>query len=286
VSLATMCLLWPYIFVDPFPHLVDSVRSMSKFPWDMTVPFSGERYSALNLPRRYTLEWLVIGSPLPVVVFAAVGLALAALRLRAGYSPIVLIGLSFVVPVATFVALRPTMYNGPRHFLFVVPAMVLLAVYGLTWLTAFLARRHRALAGGLVALVLAVQGQAVATMVAIHPYEYSYFSPVVGGLPGAVGRYELDYWGTCNKAAAEWLAKNHTGRAPVTVEVSAPAFLTTNYLPRNGFEVTNRSPDFYIWAVREHLADRHPSYRTVYEERVQGYAMCIVKAKPHTSGSP
>lgn len=280
LSLLTMCTLWPYIFLDPLPHFADSIGSMANFPWSGMVPFGDKRYSALDLPRRYTLEWLVIGSPTPVVVFAAIGGALTAARLRTGDARIILIGLSFVVPAAALILLRPTMYNGPRHFLFVVPSMVLLAVYALMRLWAVLARRHVALAGGLAALTLAAQAHTVCTAAAIHPYEYSYFNPIVGGLPGAVGRYELDYWGTCNKTAAEWLALNHGGREePVTVDVSGPAFLTTNYLPRNGFKVTNKNPDFYIWSIREWIPDEYPSYRTVHQEYVQGYAMCVVKAR-------
>jgi len=44
----------------------------------------------------------------------------------------------------------------------------------------------------------------------LHPYEYMYFSPLVGGVPGATGKYDMDYWGVCNKLSAEWLASNYT----------------------------------------------------------------------------
>jgi hypothetical protein len=30
--------------------------------------------------------------------------------------------------------------------------------------------------------------------VQLHPYQYLYYSPLVGGLPGASGRYVTDYW--------------------------------------------------------------------------------------------
>jgi len=32
------------------------------------------------------------------------------------------------------------------------------------------------------------------TLIRLHPYEYLFYNPVVGGLEGASRRYELDYW--------------------------------------------------------------------------------------------
>jgi hypothetical protein len=31
-------------------------------------------------------------------------------------------------------------------------------------------------------------------MIALHPYQYLYFNRLVGGLEGASGRYDTDYW--------------------------------------------------------------------------------------------
>ena len=32
-------------------------------------------------------------------------------------------------------------------------------------------------------------------MVELHPYEYIYYNAFAGGVAGAAGRYDLDYWG-------------------------------------------------------------------------------------------
>ena len=31
-------------------------------------------------------------------------------------------------------------------------------------------------------------------LVRLHPYEYMFYNPLVGGLEGAARRYEMDYW--------------------------------------------------------------------------------------------
>jgi hypothetical protein len=43
-------------------------------------------------------------------------------------------------------------------------------------------------------------------MVRLHPYEYTYFNRLAGGVAGAHGRYMLDYWGLSFKQASQELA--------------------------------------------------------------------------------
>ena len=42
-------------------------------------------------------------------------------------------------------------------------------------------------------------------MVRLHPYEYTYFNRLAGGVAGAHGRYMLDYWGLSFKQASQGL---------------------------------------------------------------------------------
>jgi hypothetical protein len=45
----------------------------------------------------------------------------------------------------------------------------------------------------------------VIEMVRLHPYQYTYFNHVAGGVSGARGRYMLDYWGLSFKEASDKL---------------------------------------------------------------------------------
>jgi len=44
-------------------------------------------------------------------------------------------------------------------------------------------------------------------MVRLHPYQYTYFNRLIGGVAGAQSRYMLDYWGLSFKQAAQALAE-------------------------------------------------------------------------------
>ena len=61
------------------------------------------------------------------------------------------------------------------------------------------------LAGGLILPVV--------EFVRLHPYEYTYFNHIAGGVAGADGRYMRDYWGLSFKQAGEALRANFEGAA-------------------------------------------------------------------------
>ena len=46
------------------------------------------------------------------------------------------------------------------------------------------------------------------SMISMHPYQYSYFNPLFGGIKKAYGNFETDYWMLSVKEASNWLI-NH-----------------------------------------------------------------------------
>lgn len=203
---------------------------------------------------------------------------------------IVLICLALLIPLGALVYLRSTLYDGMRQFLFLVPLLILLGVYGFMSLCTFLVRRRQMIAVvGLVVLALGAQVQVIHDLVALHPYEYMYFSPLVGGVPGATGKYDMDYWGVCEKPSAEWLASNYTkytDHPSPTVSTPYAFEMVTLYLPGvfRAVERTN-TPDFYISITRLGRDHELPSYKIIHTVSVQGYLACVVKVKPSSSSA-
>jgi hypothetical protein len=81
-----------------------------------------------------------------------------------------------------------------RHFLFLLPPLAVLAGVGFSELVDTLEMNGRRLAAGAIALVGACFLWEGATLVRLHPYENLFYNALVGGLPGAFRRYDLDYW--------------------------------------------------------------------------------------------
>jgi uncharacterized protein YfiM (DUF2279 family) len=67
------------------------------------------------------------------------------------------------------------------------------------------ARRSRWAAIAGAAVLLVGVGGATAEMVRLHPYEYTYFNWLAGGMAHARDRFMLDYWGLSFKQASQAL---------------------------------------------------------------------------------
>ena len=103
--------------------------------------------------------------------------------------------LAATLPVLVTVAARPAMYNGIRHFVFVLPPFAALGGLAGAWIATRLAQHGRmAIAAGVAVLCLGVASPMV-ELVRLHPFEYTHFNRIAGGVAGARPRYMLDYWG-------------------------------------------------------------------------------------------
>jgi tetratricopeptide (TPR) repeat protein len=134
-----------------------------------------------------------------------------------------LLGFSILFPLVFVVLIQSNLYGSWRHFLFVYPGIVLIAALGFH---ALLARyKHRAVRVSAVVLFLALAVHPVRFMAANHPYYYLYYNQFTGGLKGAYGNYETDYYYHSMREGAEWLQeylKNKPNKAEIVVGGNFP----------------------------------------------------------------
>ncbi|HVX91790.1 MAG TPA: glycosyltransferase family 39 protein [Xanthobacteraceae bacterium] len=211
IAYVVMGLIWPWSVLAPLNPL-RAVAYFSTFfekPWKEL--FEGVLLAVPDMPRTYVPTFLLLQLPEIFLVLGVAGLAGALLAQFRGDVPpqrralLLLLATAVIFPVALTVATRPAMYNGIRHFVFLLPALAALA--GLAGAIAFQRlgaswRPARASLAGLFALGLALP---LKEMAAIHPYEYTYFNVLAGGVPGADRRFMLDYWGLSFKQVSEQL---------------------------------------------------------------------------------
>lgn len=278
VSVLTMIALWPSLLLRPLPQLPELILGLSYDPWNETVLFGGTPSSATHLPRLYALAWLVTGSPPAVVLCTLLGLITALvflLRKRVVDPKIAVISLAFLMPLAAIVG-QPAIAQGAS--LFLVPPMILLAVYGVIHFSHFLISHQQKMVAAGLSLLLIGYGFVVKDIADLYPYEALYFSPLVGGLQGAVDTYGVASWGGCQKASAQWLASYTNKKHPSVEGVPHGESLTTMYLPRT-FHVDEKHPDFAVTPVERGGRTAYPSYRVIYTERRERVPLCIVKAR-------
>ena len=212
LAYAVMALVWPWSVTDPLNPL-RAVAYFSHFfekPWQEL--FAGALITVTEMPRTYVLTLFALQLPeifLLLALAGTVGALIAACGRNLAPNRraiLVLVLLAATLPIAAAVLARPAMYNGIRHFLFVLPPLAILGGLASAWLIAALRQHSRWLAAAAGVAILAGMALPVVAMVRLHPYEYTFFNRLAGGVAAAHGRYMLDYWGLSFKQASQGLA--------------------------------------------------------------------------------
>jgi hypothetical protein len=244
IAVLTMYITWPYLWPDPVGHFVETVQIMAQHPWPGNVLFNGDYYRANGLPPSYMPVLLGIQLTEPVWVLFAGGLTIAIYGLvKRSTESRELLALTlawFVLPLATFIIVRPTMYDNFRQSFFILPPVFLMT--GL----AFEQLRKPILQSALITLVVL---PGILAAIRLHPYEYIYYNEFVDGVAGAENRFELDYWGTSYRDAAEQL--NRIAPPNASVWVDGPAHLLATFA----------RPDVHLYSAYE--AERADYYDAV-----------------------
>ena len=131
--------------------------------------------------------------------------ALALARARAS----LVVAVAAFVPLAVMIAQQSTMYDGIRHVLFTLPMLALVAAFGLQRILPLL-RRMPVVAGTVSAAYAAALA---ATLTILHPLEYTAMNALAGGVAGAEGRFERDYWSMAIPEAVQRLKRRLDGPA-------------------------------------------------------------------------
>jgi hypothetical protein len=244
IAILAMYITWPYLWPNPIGHFLETVQIMAQHPWPGSVLFNSVSYEANNLPPSYVPTFLAIQLTEPVWVLFIVGLGAAIYgvmkRRTESRELLALTIVWFIVPLVTFIILRPTLYDNFRQSFFIVPPIFFTA--GLV----FDLIRKPALQGALIALVIL---PGLIASISLHPYEYVYYNRFIGGVSGAVDRFELDYWGTSYREAAD--EANRIAPPNANIWVDGPAHVFNSFA----------RPDFHIYSPQE--ADRAEHYDVV-----------------------
>ena len=206
-----MGLIWPWSIMEP----VNPFRALTYFshffekPWKEM--FDGALVSVPDMPWSYLPTLFALQLPevlLVLCVAAVVGtfMSLSRTDVPARRKTIFLmLTLAATLPLVMAMVKRPALYNGIRHFIFVIPPMAVLAGAAFAWGMNWLKHNHRrwqpvALAVFTFGLMLPL-----GEMIRLHPYQYTHFNYIAGTVRSADNLFMLDYWGLALKQASDGL---------------------------------------------------------------------------------
>ncbi len=215
-------LFWPILYFDP-GSFIQSIKTMSNFPYEWAFLYRGAYYHCTELFRSYLPTWIAITTPIPyLALFLLGGVVVIVRSVRNFFKPqwikdhpaYPLLLYWFLVPFLYVIIKRPCIYNGWRHFYFLYPALVLIGVIGIEYVYTVI-RNHKAmqkpdrriLTASMTIFLIALLANVAYSMALDHPNEFVYFNRFAGrNMNEIMTRYEVDYFGMAYYQALEYIA--------------------------------------------------------------------------------
>src|SRR5258708_3058333 len=173
--------------------------------------FAAPLVSVPDMPWSYLPTLFALQLPELLLGLSIAGLVIAMTSLsHADVSPrrktiLLMLTLAATLPLLVAMVKRPALYNGIRHFIFVIPPMAVLGGAAFTWLMDWLRVKHRAAHAAAMAIFSFGLMVPLAGMIRLHPYQYTHFNYIAGTVRSADSLYMLDYWGLALKQASDAL---------------------------------------------------------------------------------
>jgi hypothetical protein len=216
-----MGLIWPWSIMEPgnpFQALTYFSHFFEK-PWKEM--FDGALVSVPDMPWSYLPTLFALQLPEVLLALAIAGVVGAFMTLSRKdvaarrKTILLMLTLAATLPLVIAMVKRPALYNGIRHFIFVIPPMTVLAGLAFTWLMNWLREHHRNWQPAAVAVFAFGLLLPMGEMIRLHPYQYTHFNHIAGTVRAADDLYMLDYWGLALKQASDSLREELIERQEV-----------------------------------------------------------------------
>lgn len=195
-SLICFLFFWPQFYFFSLREIFDVVRLFTNYSdWANQVQIHGDYFNFDSVPRYYMIMYFTISMPILLVVLAVIGSVLSAVR----RDPVVAAAVICIAFFSYQAGTRALVYGGYRHFTFLLPFTSLLAAVPVARVLEF--NRSQFIRISVIAAVVLGVSTSMISMYRLFPYQYSSYNLIVGGLPGADGRYYIDVWRSAMREA-------------------------------------------------------------------------------------
>ena len=228
-------LLWPFALQNPVQNILESYRAMAHFPDTFRQIFDGKVEWSDYMPWYYLPKSMLITFPL-IVLTGMILFSIVPKNIYNQGKSVLYIFIIFTIlfPLVFVVYEKSNLYSSWRQFLFIYPAIVLLAATGFHYFFEYIKNKYSK--WGIIALLIVLSVHPLKFMIRNHPYCYLYYNQLAGGLRGAYASYETDYYYVSLSEASAWLI-NYLKENEVTTPVKVRAMFSVEWLFRDHPEI-------------------------------------------------
>jgi hypothetical protein len=206
-----MGLIWPWSIIEPgnpFRALTYFSHFFEK-PWKEL--FDGALVSVPDMPWSYLPTLFALQLPEVMLGLTIAGVVATFAMLPRADVParrktiLLMLTLAATLPLLIAIVKRPALYNGIRHFIFLIPPMAVLGGLAFAWAMDWMRDNRRSWQPAALAVFVFGLLLSLGEMIRLHPYQYTHFNHIAGTVRAADDRFMLDYWGLALKQASDGL---------------------------------------------------------------------------------
>lgn len=218
-------LFWPFALQSPLSNPLYALSKFADLEVKIRVLYEGLNVMSDKTPWHYPVKWIVYTIPLAVLV-GLVGSIFLVGRLWVRFNPLWLglVWFAAIFPVAYVIYKNSVIHDGWRHLTFAYPPMAVAA--GLFWheLSRWLGAQQTTRAYLVYGAMGLLTADAALFIARNSAYPYVYFNPLMGGMRGAYGNYETDYWGVSVRQGLQWMEQ----QGIIGPNMQEPVIIATN----------------------------------------------------------
>tara|TARA_Y100000816_G_scaffold279016_1_gene250813 strand:- start:1709 stop:3289 length:1581 start_codon:yes stop_codon:yes gene_type:complete len=194
LSFSILFIILLYLFNPIFWHdpleILNSIQWMKKYQQDMCTITLGDCLKSMNLPANYYFIWLFFKLPILIILSLFLFPLIEKKIDKDLFSKIVIYSLLFtsIIIVLIFILLNVAVYDEIRHFMFILPMLILIGIFNLYSFN----KKIFLITGPFLIIFFIFEN------FALNPYQYTWLNSFAKFYE-IDKNFEVDYWGISGK---------------------------------------------------------------------------------------